>query len=499
MKKFNTEKFKTTNKKHYVAGKNDVTLVFSIQEDNDKPEKKPSLSKIRSSKTDLSKKSSKSDVNRQSSGSKIKGVLPKKLSKGSKADLLDEEELTPEKSAQQHLEKSSKDKKIKISETESIFNDCGCNQILLPFPYFEDPEMLPLVAPREHGRGCHFELAVLEKHDPICAHRKFDNADRNPIDDNLGSFQVIGRVAWPYCMHGCGIKSSEKGANLHCPFMSEENFRDIPSGPILPPCESCVGGPVEKPSYAPSFHFGGCCDSGSSMSCCNPVVHVVEKETYCCDDDSSQDCCGPFLFQDESAITMRNSGSRPLLANIPSTFDDYPCCPPRDGRSHEVSDKPSVQKIFPKASDKSMASSFASDKSVVATDSSPDYSCCPPDFRSQYVEMLKINSSNMSNSAPNGDDRRRVVSTAFNHEEYRERLLKKAAAKGIGISRKTCTCKKKMKKTASQVFQLPILDYLQGYSEEKRKQLSGLRDIINLTKPATDVSKSNKNFPTNSK
>nr|XP_023028268.1 uncharacterized protein LOC111516334 [Leptinotarsa decemlineata] len=78
---------------------------------------------------------------------------------------------------------------------------------------------LPTLASRYHGPDCAMEINVLEKHGKKCSYKKMKNPDRNPIDDRVGSYDVIGRIMF----RTCGVGSSkmdetadtrEKSSNL---------------------------------------------------------------------------------------------------------------------------------------------------------------------------------------------------------------------------------------------------------------------------------------------
>lgn len=58
---------------------------------------------------------------------------------------------------------------------------------------------LPVLPHRFHGPGCAMEIDILEKHDGKCRFRKKANADRNPTEDRIGSYEAIGRIVFRTC------------------------------------------------------------------------------------------------------------------------------------------------------------------------------------------------------------------------------------------------------------------------------------------------------------
>ncbi|XP_057672239.1 uncharacterized protein LOC130903892 [Diorhabda carinulata] len=58
---------------------------------------------------------------------------------------------------------------------------------------------LPVILPRYHGPGCALEICVLEKHKVNCNWKKSKNENRNPVDDRIGSYDVIGRIKYRTC------------------------------------------------------------------------------------------------------------------------------------------------------------------------------------------------------------------------------------------------------------------------------------------------------------
>lgn len=400
-------------------------------------------------------------------------------------------ELTPEKAV---TDKSSgiTFSDSKAEDEKQHLQSCGCNQILLPFPVFDDVDTLPLVAPRYHGTGCAFEVAVLEKHDPQCGHQKFPHPNRNPVDDNLGSYNVIGRSVYPYCYAGCAIVRSQKGSCLNESPMCEEMSEYFESGtsqPVLPVCEYCCG---SKPSYAPSFHkeVHGCCSSSDSdFSCCGgPSSRTIS----CCGSAStasSIDCCDARAVRSDSTISgctccPCETKSEPALQL------EYTCCPPNIKERVE-----NLEKLVEQPSRYSLPKPQQNAISTNTSQVNDNYACCPPNIDS------RLSAFEQHSSTVTVHNYQETVKTPFNHNGYRSDLLNAAAARGVGIPRKRCTCNQSVQNKATigqtsqdEVYNLDVMHYLQGYSEEKRKQLLGLQNIIDLTKHGANVSKSQKNF-----
>lgn len=73
-------------------------------------------------------------------------------------------------------------------------------------PYFSqgsssqaETKQLPSLSPRYHGPNCAMEINVLEKHEQTCRYRKKMNPERNLTEDQVGSYETIGRIIFNTC------------------------------------------------------------------------------------------------------------------------------------------------------------------------------------------------------------------------------------------------------------------------------------------------------------
>ncbi|KAF2879244.1 hypothetical protein ILUMI_26931 [Ignelater luminosus] len=112
-------------------------------------------------------------------------------------------------------------------------------------------DKLPVLIAREHGPHCALEVSVLEKHAEGCSKRKVDRGGRNPLDDRVGSYDVVNRLVYRTCAgsggvagHGDAIKNSAKGFKLNDPAWFGKDLKEkrsrVETLPILPNYDNCV-------------------------------------------------------------------------------------------------------------------------------------------------------------------------------------------------------------------------------------------------------------------